>query len=329
MNNLKEDVYQEAFRLWNFKPIIDFHKYSPSGNLYVFDNEMGHGEYWVHFNRNLFAANVYEMQFNQPGKMCYRHAEHISICLYESSEGLFAEGYYAEPGAVSVYIAQEGQEYVGHFDAGAHVKASSITISPDYYRDYLQQRFGSIPDIRRAFAKVDGKKDFPELIMLFKRMQKYRGDGIAADLFYEGIVAEAIGLVIKRANDIDGANKGMLLSSEDKHALDGLETYVWNHLDEDLTVECLARISCMGLTKFKESFKARYGCTPAAYIQNQRVIKAKSLLEQTDFSIATIASAVGYGKPSAFSKAFKRITGVLPGAYKERMLREGSSYAAV
>ena len=42
-------------------------------------------------------------------------------------------------------------------------------------RDYLQARFGNIPDVRRAFALVDGRTDFPELVALFKQVRAYQG----------------------------------------------------------------------------------------------------------------------------------------------------------
>ncbi|MBQ3302781.1 MAG: helix-turn-helix transcriptional regulator [Eggerthellaceae bacterium] len=324
MKDLAEDMYRDAFRSWQFEPSMSFDKYGGAGSLYTFDNETGHGEYWVHFNKNLFAVNRYEMHFDKPGTMRYQHGEHLSICLYESVKGVFAEGYCAQPGAVSVYVAQEGQEYVGRFMEGAELKATSITISPDYYRDYLQQRFGAIPDVREAFAKVDGRKDFPELMMLFKSIQDYRGDGLAAELFYEGVVAEAIGLVIKRAADIEAASDVAPLSKADASALVALESYLWNHLDQEITVGQMAQVTCMGLTKFKAAFKSQYGCTPASYMQGMRVAKAKELIEQTDEPIAVVAGAVGYRKASTFGEMFKRKTGVLPSTYRKRVRSERS-----
>lgn len=40
------------------------------------------------------------------------------------------------------------------------MKGASITVSPIYYRDYLEKRFGPIPDVRQAFAKVGEHGDF-------------------------------------------------------------------------------------------------------------------------------------------------------------------------
>lgn len=323
MKGLRENIYQDAFRLWDFELSVPSNKYGPSGDLYSYNNTRGHGEYWVHFHENLFAVNVYEMFFEESGTMCYQHPEHLSICLYEDATNLWASNYHVQPGALSVYIAQDKQEYQVRFEAGSHIKATSLTISPDYYREYLQQRFGSVPNIPEAFAKMDGRKDFPELVSLLQRMRDYRGDGMAADLFYEGVVAEVVGLVVKRAADLDATEKSVVLAREDTTALDELEVYVQQHLNQNITVEHMARQCCMGLTKFKAAFKNQYGYTPASFVRRARMMRAKELLEQTNDSIALIAAAVGYRKVGAFTSAFKRVTSVLPSVYRERLRNEG------
>lgn len=322
MSELEERIYKDAFRLWGLKPTAPSKSYGPSGSVYACDNDVAHGEYWVHFHENLFAVNAYEMFFGKPCVMRYEHAEHMSVCLYEDATNMIADGYKVEPGTVSVYLGEDGQEFVGRYSAEAHVKATSITITPDYYRDYLRKRFGTVPDVRPAFAKMDGRRDFPELTSLLRRIREYHGDGIAADLFYEGAVAEAMGLVMKRAADIDTAGAETMLTRVDVDALSQLEAYVTRHLDETLTVEQMARRCCMGLTKFKAAFKNSYGCTPAQYVHRARMSRAKELLEKTDDSVAAVAAQVGYRKASAFCAAFKRSEGVLPGHYHDRMRRE-------
>ena len=153
---------------------------------------------------NLFAVNAFDMTFEHAGVMRYRHAEHLSIGYYEAADLIVQSGGSTlRAGAISTYLAEEGAEYVALYQPGSATRATSITISPDYYRDYLQARFGNIPDVRRAFALVDGRTDFPELVALFKQVRAYQGTGMAATLFYEGAVAEALALVIERAAAIE------------------------------------------------------------------------------------------------------------------------------
>ena len=254
--------------------------------------------------------------------MRYRHAEHLSIGYYEAADLIVQSGGSTlRAGAISTYLAEEGAEYVALYQPGSATRATSITISPDYYRDYLQARFGNIPDVRRAFALVDGRTDFPELVALFKQVRAYQGTGMAATLFYEGAVAEALALVIERAAIIEAERAEgsvLTLSKEDRAALDDLSAYISGNLAGALSCEELARRACMGRTKLKAAFKAAYGTSPAAFVADARIERAIELLNSTDEPIAHIARAVGYRKPGAFAEAFRRRTGVPPSAYRRR-----------
>lgn len=72
----------------------------------------------------------------------------------------------------------------------------------------------------------------------------------------------------------------------------------------------------MGQTKFKESFRSRYGCSPASFVRRVRMERAAELLSGTNLPIQQIAKEVGYAKPGAFAAAFSRTTGVLPSAIR-------------
>lgn len=322
VQSLKSDIYDEAFRLWNMVPMDALDSYGAAGSLYRFDNDCGKGEYWVYFRDNLFAVNAFDMAFDRAGIMRYRHAEHLSISYYETADLVMQTGG-CEPlaGSISAYVAEEGAEYVAFYQPGSATRATSMTISPDYYRDYLQARFGDIPDVRHAFKLVDGRRDFPELVSLFRQVRAYRGGGMVADLFYEGAVAEAMALIIERAADIEedlAAGGSLPLSREDCRALDTLCRHIKESPHADLSCEELARQACMGQTKLKAAFKATRGISPAAYVTRTRMESAADLLNTTDLTIAQVAHAVGYRKPGAFAEAFRRHTGVVPSAVRRR-----------
>ena len=173
MQSIKHDLYDAAFELCDMEPARDADRYNPEGSLYRFQDERSSGEYWAYFRDNLFAVNIFDLRFHASGTMRYRHTEHLCIAYYERNDlvvrGLpFSQGSHV----ICTYVADEGGEYLARFDAGAVARATSIAISPDYYRRYLLGRFGSIPDIRRMVALVDGSKNFPALVALFTRMSE-------------------------------------------------------------------------------------------------------------------------------------------------------------
>lgn len=325
MLDIKNDLYEKAFRQWNMTPIASERPRAQAGCSYRMDNEEGSGEYWVYSRDNFFAVSAFRIEFKSQGIMRFRHTEHLSVSYYDKA-GLIAKARTAtpRPGTVSTYIASEGNEYVARFSPGSTVQATSITVSPDYYRTYLHERFGNIPDMRKAFLLVDGRPDCPELIALFKQIKRYRGAGMAADLFYEGAVAEALALIIKRASEIeeeDAGRESALPPLDDRKSLDNVGSFIRNNLSANLTCNVLAHRACMGQTKFKATFKSYFGASPNAFVTEARMEEAAELLRTTNMPVADIAAKVGYRKPAAFAEAFRRHTGIAPSAMRGKRMR--------
>lgn len=71
--------------------------------------------------------------------MRYRCTEHLCLGCYDEVSGVAQRrGAPLAPGAITVYLGGENEEYEARFSEGSVAVASSITISPDYYRDYLR-----------------------------------------------------------------------------------------------------------------------------------------------------------------------------------------------
>lgn len=82
------------------------------------------------------------------------------------------------------------------------------------------------------------------------------------------------------------------------------------------TVRSLADEANLSRSGFAGRFKMRVGAAPQRYLQRYRFSKAVQLLRTTDAKICEIARRVGYDSESSFSKAFKRLMGKSPGAYR-------------
>lgn len=89
-------------------------------------------------------------------------------------------------------------------------------------------------------------------------------------------------------------------------------------VEHSWTVEELAREAGMSRSAFAARFRERVGLAPLDYVTRWRMFRAGTLLRQGNHSIAEIAIRVGYDNESAFSKAFKRVTGLTPGAYRRQ-----------
>jgi AraC family transcriptional regulator len=76
----------------------------------------------------------------------------------------------------------------------------------------------------------------------------------------------------------------------------------------------------LGMTEsyFIRAFKKALGVTPLAFRNNKRIILAKNLLRETDFSIHEIARLCGMEDALYFSRFFKRAEGVSPLLYRQK-----------
>ncbi len=74
---------------------------------------------------------------------------------------------------------------------------------------------------------------------------------------------------------------------------------------EPLDIVDLAFLCEMSLATFKTKFKEIYQTTPAKWIKEKRLIKARQLLESTNFSVDEISKYVGFSTVDSFIQAYK------------------------
>lgn len=87
-------------------------------------------------------------------------------------------------------------------------------------------------------------------------------------------------------------------------------------IDRAWTVEELARQGGMSRAAFALRFKQLVGESPVEYLTRWRMYRASRLLRDPERKILHVANSVGYDSDGAFNRAFKRVLGVSPGAYR-------------
>lgn len=66
-------------------------------------------------------------------------------------------------------------------------------------------------------------------------------------------------------------------------------------------------------------FHAEYGISPMKYVQALRIDQAKLLLQDTSLSISEIAYRVGMNDAGYFSRLFRKVAGLSPSEFRERL----------
>jgi AraC-like DNA-binding protein len=85
------------------------------------------------------------------------------------------------------------------------------------------------------------------------------------------------------------------------------------------TVASLADEVAMSRSAFAARFKELVGESPMQYITRWRMNVALTWLKEEDISLGDLANRLGYQSEAAFSRAFKRLIGVAPGAARRKV----------
>lgn len=101
--------------------------------------------------------------------------------------------------------------------------------------------------------------------------------------------------------------------SLDDNVLHSVLKFIDGNLDSDLSIKTLAGVSGVHIHQFARAFKRKVGEAPHRYVLGRRVDVARSLLDDTDHSIAEIAYATGFSSQSHMTSTFRRQIGVTPG----------------
>jgi len=89
----------------------------------------------------------------------------------------------------------------------------------------------------------------------------------------------------------------------------------------DLTLPALAQRAGMTERTFSRVFQKETGSTPARFVEQARLDRAKALLEASDWPLARVAERSGFGSLDGLHRAFQKRLRVTPGEYRERFGR--------
>lgn len=84
------------------------------------------------------------------------------------------------------------------------------------------------------------------------------------------------------------------------------------------TASTLAQRSGMSLQRLARLTNRLFGLTPSQFISKTRIAFASHLLFETDLAVSEIALTSGFYDQSAFTRAFRKATGVTPTEYRHQ-----------
>jgi AraC family transcriptional activator FtrA len=108
------------------------------------------------------------------------------------------------------------------------------------------------------------------------------------------------------------------VASTSRHDLAQVLDWARQQLHRPLTVGAMAEQALMSERTFLRRFTQATGMAPKAWLQQERLARARELLEASALPLDRLAEHCGFGSIEAFRLAFRKHSGLAPSAYRER-----------
>lgn len=102
-------------------------------------------------------------------------------------------------------------------------------------------------------------------------------------------------------------------------------TWALDRLDEPIQLRDMAEQEAMSVRTFTRRFREEVGVSPGQWLTQQRVERARHLLESSDLSVDQVARGAGFGTAQSMRQHLQAVLGVTPTAYRRTFRAVGAA----
>ena len=94
--------------------------------------------------------------------------------------------------------------------------------------------------------------------------------------------------------------------------------YIDQNLEEEFTINDLARVAHLSVFHFARLFANTIGMPPQRYVSQRRLEAAKRMIGAGRLPLSEIAFRSGFSSQATFTRAFRRVTNMTPGEFRQQ-----------
>lgn len=213
-----------------------------------------------------------------------------------------------EPGHVLLLFPEVWHRYTPDPETGWH--EHWIGFDGELARRWLRHKFFSP---KKPVLKMNAEDT---VLATFSRvMQSVRANRPALQQILAGATDNLMGLVYSAqqtqpATDVENTN---VIET----AINRMQNDFAHHLD----MQVLARELGVSYSWFRHTFTAHTGLSPHQYLLEFRLVRARSLLAESELSVKEIATQTGFGDEFYFSRLFRQKLNFTPSQWRVRSCR--------
>ncbi|MEH2921281.1 arabinose operon transcriptional regulator AraC [Samsonia erythrinae] len=177
-----------------------------------------------------------------------------------------------------------------------------------YWADWLEWHTQSSGIGRMSLPNNTLLLEFDRLFASIEQMQR------SGRRFSEELGMNLLERLLLRAMEEDPQSPQKIM---DPRVIEACQ-FITSNLAGELRIDEVARHVCLSPSRLAHLFREQVGINILRWREDQRVIRAKLLLQTTQESIANIGRVVGYDDQLYFSRVFRKRVGVSPSDFRRR-----------
>lgn len=119
-----------------------------------------------------------------------------------------------------------------------------------------------------------------------------------------------------QAADADNTDRGRRRTGLSNWQVKRVTDYVDERLEGSVRVDDLAAAAKLSPGHFRRAFSISFGMSPYAFVMQQRIERARTLLLASEHEMGDIAFACGLSDHAHFSRLFRRFVGTTPSQWR-------------
>lgn len=221
----------------------------------------------------------------------------------------------------NVIVSSSGSNgHILNFRANESVHITSVEIIRNKFSQRPNYEFpGLSPELKDLFRDSDAHKKFfyqgnysLQAADIVEEINNKKVSGFLRSMFLEGKLYEMLVIQIAQYEDDQQDKLPQILRRTDIEKVKQAVELITNNIDQNYSIEYIAKEVGTNVNKLQESFKHMYDLTVNKYMQQVKLEAAKELLASTDFNVSQIVNMIGLNNRSYFSKIFKEKYKVSP-----------------
>lgn len=203
-------------------------------------------------------------------------------------------------------------------------QCTALVIESDYLKRHLQYINEMYPrdgvewnlDLQRLWLQNDESIAFlsNRLIRIFS------GKDPLKDILVDIKLKELLLSIVRLQNYNELQNFGSLNPVNERFR--AVIEYIRRNITSTIDTKDLSRMACMSKSVFYRTFSNEFGIAPTQMILSEKVKYAKTLMVTEKVKVKEICFALGFSDPNYFSRVFKKIEGITPLEYIQKIQDE-------